>query len=658
MDRITQNEVELTEDDILAAIQGWSFVAVYEPQISFKNNGRLSTLEAKFRLNHPEYGLMPIAECWPMIEALSLQKNVVQHFLRIVAIDWLAINESNLSTPIVFSVDASILSLPECVSELVSLYSEMELPEQKIGLMVSGVRKDMPGRDVIMSHMTTLKVAGFSVGFIIDDDSRVPTTEDITIPVDTLQITDSIIANLMSRESAKTCVLQTLDLADHIGAHVSASGVSDEGSSHWLERKGCDLGCGSFYSRPVRLAQIVSTYANESCSGKNGSERLSVLVVDDDTQYQSLLLESLSDTFDTYVAGNISSAKAKLGEKNIDIIVCDVFLPDGSGIDFCREESTNTEFKDKSVLFISGNGDIDNKIDAYEAGGVDFIQKPFSIVELNEKIKRIAAYQKRRYELVSDVESMRELSTQTMKDASYYGEILQFFKKLFLCSDEEQIGTAFFIFLRSKGLNSSVQFRGLHSSVSLDQDNGVCSPIEINIFELLRNKGRLYSFGRRSIVNDTHVSFIIKNMPTDECELGRLRDYIAIIIEAMEARYREILRQRVLNTVMEKLEDLASKLISVVGADQDAQKKVVEKYSFELQMSFHTLDLSEEQEQHITRIINDMVKTRESSEETTLKISKEAENLLSNMTKYLGDLESQDSQSKADDIAEDSIELF
>jgi len=61
--------------------------------------------------------------------------------------------------------------------------------------------------------------------------------------------------------------------------------------------------------------------------------------------------------------------------------------------------------------------------------------------------------------------------------------------------------------------------------------------MEVELFDVLKNRGRLYNFGPRMIINDSHVSVLIKNMPLDdEIQVGRLRDILAVIIEGFEAR--------------------------------------------------------------------------------------------------------------------------
>ncbi|MFT6029602.1 MAG: hypothetical protein ACI8O8_001338 [Oleiphilaceae bacterium] len=57
-------------------------------------------------------------------------------------------------------------------------------------------------------------------------------------------------------------------------------------------------------------------------------------------------------------------------------------------------------------------------------------------------------------------------------------------------------------------------------------------------------------------------------MPSDDNEQDKIRDYVAVLIESVESRYKELLSQRVLNSVSQKIDNLARKLLDIVNKDQ------------------------------------------------------------------------------------------
>jgi diguanylate cyclase (GGDEF)-like protein len=69
-----------------------------------------------------------------------------------------------------------------------------------------------------------------------------------------------------------------------------------------------------------------------------------------------------------------------------DIILLDVILPKTNGFDICKQLKQDEETKDIPVLFITGREDQMAVAKAFEAGGVDYICKPFNAVELKARV--------------------------------------------------------------------------------------------------------------------------------------------------------------------------------------------------------------------------------------------------------------------------------
>ncbi len=110
-----------------------------------------------------------------------------------------------------------------------------------------------------------------------------------------------------------------------------------------------------------------------------------VLIVDDDLT-TTLLLEGLLQGagFETRCAGDIAGAESFFNENEVSLLLLDVNLPDGNGLDFCRKITTASSVP---VLFISSNDDIDIKVLGFAAGGVDYVTKPFAGPEILARVR-------------------------------------------------------------------------------------------------------------------------------------------------------------------------------------------------------------------------------------------------------------------------------
>lgn len=116
-----------------------------------------------------------------------------------------------------------------------------------------------------------------------------------------------------------------------------------------------------------------------------------ILIVEDDTALRKGLAAALQSTaVTTASAANLAEARRILRECTFDLLLLDCNLPDGSGIDLCREA---TAAQDIPVIFLTVRDAEIDEVTAFRAGACDYIKKPFSLTILQE---RIAAALRRR----------------------------------------------------------------------------------------------------------------------------------------------------------------------------------------------------------------------------------------------------------------------
>lgn len=115
-----------------------------------------------------------------------------------------------------------------------------------------------------------------------------------------------------------------------------------------------------------------------------------ILIVEDDRLLNKTLAYNLaSDGYGTEAAFNVKSAADMLNKKTYDLILLDINLPDGNGLDLCR--LVKPEHPDTMIIFLTANDQESDQIKGYEAGAVDYITKPFSIMALQRKISAMFA---------------------------------------------------------------------------------------------------------------------------------------------------------------------------------------------------------------------------------------------------------------------------
>lgn len=113
-------------------------------------------------------------------------------------------------------------------------------------------------------------------------------------------------------------------------------------------------------------------------------EQKRFLIVEDDIESCKLLNIILAD-YELTVVHTLASAKPHYQSRHFDIFMLDNWLPDGSGIDFCREIRSNHPAT--PIIFTSAAAHSDNIDEATVAGASHYLVKPYDPFELQDVVK-------------------------------------------------------------------------------------------------------------------------------------------------------------------------------------------------------------------------------------------------------------------------------
>lgn len=114
------------------------------------------------------------------------------------------------------------------------------------------------------------------------------------------------------------------------------------------------------------------------------------LIVDDDEQLQQLLSLGAEDAgFKTHIVDNIASAREWLGSNVPDLMLLDVMMPGGNGLDLLRWVKQQPKLSRIPIIVSSALKDDETRQDAIELDAVDFLRKPFTMAALKEKLEGV-----------------------------------------------------------------------------------------------------------------------------------------------------------------------------------------------------------------------------------------------------------------------------
>ena len=112
-----------------------------------------------------------------------------------------------------------------------------------------------------------------------------------------------------------------------------------------------------------------------------------ILIVDDDPTNIQVAAAHLR-TLDVSISYALSAreARERIAHKPPSVILLDIMMPEEDGISFCRSLKDNREYRDIPVVFLTARVDKPTLVQAFEAGGVDYLTKPFHGPELIQRV--------------------------------------------------------------------------------------------------------------------------------------------------------------------------------------------------------------------------------------------------------------------------------
>jgi len=135
-----------------------------------------------------------------------------------------------------------------------------------------------------------------------------------------------------------------------------------------------------------------------------------VLVVDDTIANLRLLSNMLSEEgYDVRAVTNGPQALQAVERDPPDVILLDITMPEMDGYEVCRRLKARDHSKDVPVIFLTALTDTADKVRAFDAGGVDYVTKPFQLEEVLARVKTQVALRQARVALAGSYRRLRTL---------------------------------------------------------------------------------------------------------------------------------------------------------------------------------------------------------------------------------------------------------
>jgi two-component system phosphate regulon response regulator PhoB len=137
-----------------------------------------------------------------------------------------------------------------------------------------------------------------------------------------------------------------------------------------------------------------------------------ILIIEDEPDIRKTLEYNISrEGYKVVCASTLSKGKEHINSSDFSLILLDLMLPDGSGLNLCREIKSDKDKSSTPIIILTAKDDEVDKVVGFELGADDYVTKPFSVREL---ILRIKAVLKRGAEKKETLEVQRQFGELIM----------------------------------------------------------------------------------------------------------------------------------------------------------------------------------------------------------------------------------------------------
>jgi CheY-like chemotaxis protein len=347
-----------------------------------------------------------------------------------------------------------------------------------------------------------------------------------------------------------------------------------------------------------------------------------LLIIDDDKDYLELLHEALAENFDVTCASNLKDADKFVSSHDLfDIALVDENIGEDKGSKWIKTKVDQHTVATSFVLY-SGLATEDAILKGLECGADDFLAKPISLLALNNKLQKLITYQDKIHSFETEICSKDRVINVSMAQASKYGSCMQLTSRLNHCFTLEKIRDEMFSFLYSMNLQGCIAFYPINEKpLFFSAKNGFCSPVEIDVMKLLKVKPRLYRFSSRTIFNHPLCSILILNLEEGAIDTDIYIDALASVIECVGARIAFITYKNSLVHVQSKIQQAVSATKQMIAISKHHQQEVMNEIVTNIGMSFHVLEMSDEQEEYLTNLVHTALKKHSQDDINFLEVT-------------------------------------
>lgn len=354
-----------------------------------------------------------------------------------------------------------------------------------------------------------------------------------------------------------------------------------------------------------------------------------ILAVDDEVLNLQIIEELLCDKFEVHCLDSGEACLEQIEDINPSILLLDVSMPGGmSGYQVCEVLKKNPRTSNVAVMFLSAMSSLEDRIAGYNAGGEDYIVKPFAREELEAKIVHLAQHIEAMNNLEGQLQYATDVAFNIMANNSEVGQVVQYVERLTDVTNYTELSKELMSALAGFGLKCVVAFRINEQDVQYHASRASVSPIVMELFEMLKDRGRIFTFGSRVMFNFKFCSFLVLDIPErDDDFVGRVRDHLCFIGTTTDQALSALITESELEQQRSKLGkalEIVSQRVNGLIEDLNVSHEENEQIFTELQEKFDAeiprMGLEDDQEKYIFDSLDNTIQRSVHREDKLLRI--------------------------------------
>jgi CheY-like chemotaxis protein len=371
------------------------------------------------------------------------------------------------------------------------------------------------------------------------------------------------------------------------------------------------------------------------------SSKALILCVDDEPVNLTIMEELLQDNYELITVNSGESCLQQVEIQKPDLILLDVNMPEIDGLETCARLKADAKTAEIPIIFVSALASQAELMAGYEAGGDDYITKPFSEEILQKKLQIVFASQQRKQELKQISDQAVEALRDNLSDTDELGMVIEFLHQCQTVSTLDEMARNVFDCLREFELDSSLLILDEPENRIWFSDD-IERPMESQILASPRGQDSVVSFGTRLAISSDHATILVRNLPNGQKKIARVRGYLTILIEGLDSRIHAMQREslldqrgQVLVRVLQATRDNLGSIDDLHQQQKTRSGKIISTLGIEIGKSIVKLNLTKQQENALMRIIESSAVQIESVYDDNLKFDDQFQDVIDDLSRAL-----------------------